>query len=173
MQQPQFRRATADDTDVMYSVLMEYGTNEWNYLPEADVAAELKDVAEGKAFALLAELDTSIIGFAIAYPRFIRFPEHTDPNISEAAVGYIGDVVVHKEYAGKGIGTVLLEEVKKAFLKYGVFEIYIDCHEENKASRGMMRKACFEELTRYLDPKRRTTGTRKSWVGHCSLQKSV
>lgn len=171
MQQIQLRHAVAGEVSEMRSFLMEHGPNDWNHLPEDGVAAELRDVAEGKAIALLVEIDMKLVGFAIAYPGFNRFPEYTSPNTSATVVGYIGDVVVHKDYAGKGIGSTLLEETKGALLERGVLEVSIDCHEENKASRGMMRKAGFKELALYFDPERRSIGSRRSWVGRCSLQK--
>jgi len=171
MQQMQLRRAIAGDVSEMRLLLMEHAPNEWNYLPEDGVTTELRDVVEGKAIALVAELETKIVGFAIAYPGFIRFPEYTAPNTSAAAVGYIGDVVVHTEYSGKGIGTTLLTETIGLLSTLGVSEVNIDCHEENKASRGMMRKAGFEEVAVYLDQERRSTGSRRSWIGRYTSRK--
>ena len=160
-----YRHAKADDVDEMYSLLKEHGPNKWNYLPEGGVIAELRDVADGKAVSILAELGDYIVGFAIAYPGFIRFPEYTTPSNSTEIIGYIGDIVVHMEHSGKGIGTVLVEEVKAALIEHGISEIYIDCHEENTASRLMMKKAGFEEVAVYFDPERRFVGSRRSWVG--------
>ena len=165
MQKLTIIRATANDVDEMYELLMQHGPNQWNYLPEDGVAAELENVVDGKAIALLAELDSHIIGFAVTYPGYMRFPEHMHSDVVVEKVGYIGNVVVHKDYAGKGIGTILLEQAKVALLERGVSEVHIDCHEENLASRGMMKKAGFVKLALYSDPKRRSSGSRKSWVG--------
>lgn len=160
-----FRHAKADDVNEMYSLLRKHGPNKWNYLPEEGVKAELRDVADGKAASILVELDDYIVGFAIAYPGFIRFPEYTKPGNPTEVIGYIGDIVVHQEHSGQGIGTVLVEKAKVALFERGVFEIYIDCHEENMVSRAMIKKAGFKEIAVYFDPDRRSVGSRRSWVG--------
>ncbi|MES9858076.1 MAG: GNAT family N-acetyltransferase [Sedimenticola sp.] len=173
MQELLFRCSTVDDVDAMRSFLKVHGSNEWNYLPEEGVTKELGEVVEGKAVALIAELDNQMVGFAILYPRFNRFPEYTGSDISIEKTGYIGDVVVHRKYAGKGIGTKLMDEAKVTMLKCGVSEIYIDCHEENAASRGMARKARFKEVSLYFDPTRRSVGSCRTWVGLFSSTNSV
>lgn len=172
MQPFDLRLALASDVGAMHEFLMEHGTNEWNYLPADGVAAEFRDIADGRAFAVLAEHDQLLMGFAIVYPNMIRFPDFTSPALPASSVGYIAEVVVHKNYAGKGVGAALLEEVKVVLLRLGMTEVNIDCHEENKASRGMMRKAGFEELALFPDHDRRTTGTRNTWVGRLVLSKS-
>jgi GNAT superfamily N-acetyltransferase len=170
MQEILFHTATENDVSEMRTLLEEHGPNKWNYLPEEYVTKEFKDVVEGKAIALIAEFDNQIVGFAVIYPEFIRFPEYTDSEILKENIGYISDVVVHKEHVGKGIGTNLIENTKITVSKYGITEIYIDCHEENTASRGMARKAHFEEIALYLDVERRTVGSCKTWVGRfCSI----
>ena len=85
--------------------------------------------------------------------------------MSDSCIGYIGDVVVDGAFTGQGVGTRLLEECISKLVQRGVHLIYIDCHEENRASRGMMRKAGFTEVVTYLDIERRTCGSKKTWVG--------
>ena len=165
MQEILLRTATADDVSEMRSLLEEHGPNDWNYLPEEGVTRELTDVVEGNAVALIADLDNQVVGFAIMYPRFNRFPEYTDPETPLENIGYIGDVVVHKGHAGKGIGTNIIEEAKMILSNYGISKIYIDCHEENAASRGMVKKACFAEVALYFDSERRSVGSCRTWVG--------
>jgi len=170
MQKILFRTATENDVNEMLSFLKEHGPNKWNYIPEEYVTKEFKDVVEGKAIALIAELDNQMVGFAVMYPEFNRFPEYTDSEILRENIGYISNVVVQKKHAGKGIGTNLIENIKITLSKYGIAEIYIDCHEENTASRGMARKAGFEEIALYLDIERRTVGSCKTWIGrYCSI----
>ena len=127
------RSATTKDIDKMGYLLKEHAPNKWNYLPEEGVTKELRDIAKGKAIAVLTGSKKQIVGFAIAYLEFNRFPEYTASETPVEKLGYIGDVVVHNKHTGKGIGTSLIEEAKAILLKYGVSEIYIDCHEENLA----------------------------------------
>ncbi len=51
----------------------------------------------------------------------------------------------------------------------GIEDVYIDRHEENLASAGMMRKAGFVELETYADPARRPNGSGRSTVCHRNL----
>lgn len=162
-----YLKAEASHTPEMQSLLMKHGPNEWNYLPEEGVKAEMEDVASGRAIAVLAEAEEKIIGFAVAYPGLIRFPAIVDSRKDAGACGYIGDVVVHSDFAGKGIGSKLLNEAKSLLREAKVQEIHIDCHEENAASRGMMRKAGFRQLALFDDPDRRFAGSRKTWLGRC------
>jgi len=165
MQEHKFRTAIADDIHEIALFLEKHGPNKWNYLPKEGVASELADVAKGKAVAVIAECDHQAIGFAILYPRFNRFPKYADPETPLDNIGYISEVVVHNEHTGKGIGTNLVENAKMILSRDGISKIYIDCHEENAASRGMARKAGFEEAAIYADSERRSVGSRKTWVG--------
>ena len=149
----------------MRSLLFEHGANQWNYLPEDDVEQELDDVAGGRAIAVVAESADILIGIAASYPAFIRFPDYTSAEMKLDEVGYIGDVVVHREYVGRGIGTKLLEQVMSKLSEINILSVYIDCHEENLASRQMMKKAGFVEVATYVDHERRAVGSRKTWVG--------
>lgn len=167
-----FRQATSADIGTMRRLLDEHGPNDWNYLPVEGVQQELSDVASGKALACLVEQGGNLVGFAIAYARLVRFPTYA-PNAVVDRTGYIGDVVVHREHAGKGLGSSLLTQVKHALVICGVEEIHVDCHEENAPSRGMMRKAGFVELAVFHDPGRRFVGSRNTWLGRCAAASSV
>ena len=149
----------------MFALLTEHGPNQWNFLPEDGVKSEMQDVADGRAAAILAKDGEKIVGFAVAYPGLIRFPKLTTSKLDQSKFGYIGDVVVHPNYSGRGIGSSLLNQAKAFLSASGVVEVHIDCHEENAASRGMMRKAGFEELATFHDPDRRFVGSRRTWLG--------
>ena len=172
MKELEYCLATAGDIDEMRSTLFEHGPNDWNYLPEQGVVQELKDVADGKAIGVLAKSEEVMLGFAVAYPRYIHFPKYTDSNDSKE-FGYIGDVVIKNEFVGKGVGMALLEATKKVLFAYNIRWVDIDCHEENKPSRGMMRKAGFKEVAIYLDVERRTVGSCNTWIGRCSTSTGI
>ncbi len=76
-------------------------------------------------------------------------------------------------FVGKGVGTALLEATKKVLFAYNIRWVDIDCHEENKPSRGMMRKAGFKEVAIYLDVERRTVGSCNTWIGRCSTSTGI
>lgn len=160
-----YRRANKDDLDSMYALIFDHGTNEWNFLPKVGVQRELEDLRNDRAIGIVAKAQQVLIGLAICYADFIRFPQYTVEDSPSSENGYIGDVVVHKSFVGQGIGTQLLNEAKKALLEAGVKRVYIDCHEENLASRGMMKKAAFKEVATYIDFERSTSSSRKTWLG--------
>ncbi len=81
---------------------------------------------------------------------------------------YICEAVIHRDMAGQGLGSRLLRQVVSLLAEQGVHDIYIDRHEENAASAGMMRKAGFVELESYADPQRRPYGSGRTTV--CRLQ---
>ena len=73
-------------------------------------------------------------------------------------------MVVHCDSRGQGIGSRLLEECKERLRALGAERIYVERHEENRASAGMMRKAGFEIIDTFFDPDRRPTGSRNTVV---------
>ena len=165
----QYTLASPENVDEMRTFLYEHGKNQWNHIPEEGVDAEMRAVTEGRAFARLALVDCEIGGFAVAYPGYARFSKLNDPDIPASAVGYIGNVVVDTQHVGKGIGAALLEHVKTDMAGRGMRLVNIDCHEENTASRGMMRKAGFTELAVFEDLNRRFVGSRRTFVGIARL----
>ncbi|MDP1938344.1 MAG: hypothetical protein Q8K91_14150, partial [Hylemonella sp.] len=62
------------------------------------------------------------------------------------------------------LGTTLLEKVIDRLTVTGACEVYIDRHEENAASAGMMRKTGFVEIDTFAEPVRRPHGSRRTTV---------
>ncbi|MER1080988.1 GNAT family N-acetyltransferase [Pseudomonas aeruginosa] len=161
------RAAEAGDIEAMTDLLLNYGPNPWNHLPEEGVRAHLRAIAGGGVRAVLAERDERLLGFA-SFRRTEDFV-HYQPQRADAPRAYICEAVVHPAAAGQGLGSALLEAVQ------GIEDVYIDRHEENLASAGMMRKAGFVELETYADPARRPNGSGRSTVchRHLSLQREA
>ncbi|MFK4073405.1 GNAT family N-acetyltransferase [Ectopseudomonas khazarica] len=163
----QLRAATAADIEAMCELLLEHGPNPWNHLPEAEVRAHLAAIAGGETRALLAEQDGVLQGF-VSHRLTDGFAAHQPPSRSDQLHAYICEAVVHARQAGQGLGSRLLRGVVEGLLEDGLRDIYIDRHEENAASAGMMRKAGFVELLTYADPQRRPHGSRRSTL--CCLR---
>ena len=72
--------------------------------------------------------------------------------------------MVRRDQAGRGLGTQLLKEALASLTTRGVHMVFIDRHEENRASAGMMRRAGFAEVETYPDPRRRTHGSGRTTV---------
>jgi len=154
------RPVKSSDITAMQTLILDHGKNEWNYIPEDKIKNHLDQITSGKVEAVLAESAGEVIGFVTFHPstHFNRYrqPETNTPH------GYIHEAVVHKSHVGKGLGTSLLKEAVRHLQAQGFAEIFIDRHEENLASAGMMRKAGFIEV--FLDPQHRTSGSCRTTV---------
>lgn len=153
-----------DDSDLksMKTLLFSEGPNEWNYLTEESVDQQIALIRTGKALAVLAEAD-EILGFAVlilgdACPEKLNKYQRLDQ------VAYINDVVVASKLAGQGVGTKLLLECASVAKASHFEDIYIERHEENLASAGMMRKAGFELVETIYDPAKRSCGSRNTSI---------
>lgn len=167
MSELQIRRAQARDIDALGELIFEHGPNPWNHLPEAEVRTHLQGIAAGAVQALLAEREGELLGF-VSY-QLSRHFERYQPEARRAQEhAYICEAVIHRDMAGQGLGSRLLRQVVSHLAEQGMHDVYIDRHEENAASAGMMRKAGFVELESYADPLRRPHGSGRTTV--CRLQ---
>lgn len=158
-----YREALRAELARLKTFLFEHGPNPWNHLPVNGVDHEFDLIAQTKASALMAADGDELVGFAIFYHPQTLPKKYRQYSGSESAI-YIAEVVVHKSYAGQGIGHTLLSLIIQRAPELGVSMLLIDRHEENLASAGMMRKADFAELHTYLDLDRRDYGSRKTTV---------
>jgi len=160
---PSIRFAEPDDVPELTELLLKHGPNPWNYLPEDGVREHLQGIAHGSVEAVVAEQGGRIVGF-VSFIQTYQFADQQPAARRDEAQGYICEAVVHKDLAGQGLGSVLLEKAVARLGEKGLVDIYIDRHEENVASAGMMRKAGFSELHTYSDPERRPNGSRRTTV---------
>lgn len=163
------REATSADIAAMTAFIFEHGANEWNYLPEEDVALHLAAIADGKTRAMIAEAGGELAGFVTfmtsrSLSRYQSIEQLGNPH------GYICETVVHRAHAGRGIGTRLLAAAIDQLRLQGLAEVFIERHEENPGSAGMMRKAGFVEIDTYHDPARRAFGSRRTTVCRLSIR---
>ncbi|AQA19318.1 GNAT family N-acetyltransferase [Halioglobus japonicus] len=156
------RPLTSADLSAMRTLLFAEGPNEWNYLTDESVDDQMALIREGKATAVIVE-DTRILGFAVLIFG-AQSPARLAKYANLAEVAYINDVVVSRDLAGKGYGTLLLEEAFSVAASEACKAVYIERHEENLASAGMMRKAGFALVETFYDPDKRSTGSRNTTV---------
>ncbi|WP_206538756.1 GNAT family N-acetyltransferase [Aeromonas finlandensis] len=156
------RQLNEADLKAMKALLIKEGKNEWNYITDASIEHQFQLVNQGKAIPVLAE-DNGIVGFAVliikeACPaKLSKYAELSD-------IAYVNDVVVAASQRGKGLGSQLLKESIKLAGNQKCSHVYIERHEENLPSAGMMRKAGFELVETFYDPNKRTAGSRKTSV---------
>lgn len=146
----------------MRELLLREGPNEWNYITDASIAQQFQLINQGKAIPVLAEA-TSIVGFAILIIKE-ACPAKLSKYAALSNIAYINDVVVDSSQSGKGLGSQLLKESIKLAGNEKCTNVYIERHEENLASAGMMRKAGFELVETFHDPDKRTSGSRNTSV---------
>jgi len=151
-----------DDFKQMRALLLTEGANEWNYITNESIEQQFDLIREEKALAVLAEED-GIFGFAVLMLKS-GCPSTLSKYSELSSIAYIGDVVVSATLSGKGIGSELLNKCVGIAREEQCREVYIERHEENLASAGMMRKAGFELVETFYDPDKRFVGSRKTSV---------
>lgn len=156
------RPARVDDVPTLCELLFDHGVNEWNHLPRGPVTAHLQGIAHGSAHAVLAEQDGRLIGF-VSFDLGLDMADYQPEDRESALHGLIHEAVVRREYSGRGFGTQLLVAAVNRLKELGCREVYVGRHDENPGSAGMMRKAGFEVIDVFDDP-RRTSGNRKTAI---------
>nr|WP_298148004.1 GNAT family N-acetyltransferase [uncultured Pseudomonas sp.] len=163
----EIRQAQTQDIAGMCALIFEHGPNPWNHLPCDEVVAHLQCIANGTVQAVLAEHRGELLGF-VSY-QLSRHFERYQPEVRRNQLhGYICEAVIHRAMAGQGLGSRLLKQAVVQLNEQGIVDIYIDRHEENAASAGMMRKAGFVEVETYADPQRRPNGSGRTTL--CCLR---
>lgn len=159
----EYRLAKPEELETLKAFLFHHGANFWNHLPQEGVDNEFSLVAAEHASALVAYSEEQPVGLGIFYhpqalPNYYLKFSQGRPAI------YIAEVVVHKDYGGRGIGTSLLKDIIQRGVQLGAEILLIDRHTENAVSAGMMRKAGFTELSTFIDLDRRDFGNRSTTV---------
>jgi ribosomal protein S18 acetylase RimI-like enzyme len=156
------RKLNTADFQAMKVLLIKEGKNEWNYITDASIEHQFQLVNQGKAIPVLAE-ERGIVGFAVLIIKE-ACPAKLDKYAARSNIAYVNDVVVAASQRGKGLGSQLLQEAIKLAGNEKCSHVYIERHEENLPSAGMMRKAGFELVETFYDPHKRTAGSRKTSV---------
>lgn len=163
----EIRQAQERDIDDLCALIFEHGPNPWNHLPQDEVTAHLQGIADSAVQAVLAERVGELQGF-VSY-QLSRHFERYQPEARRGQLhGYICEAVTHRAVAGQGLGSRLLQHAVMQLREQGISDIYIDRHEENAASAGMMRKVGFVEIETYADPQRRPNGSGRTTL--CCLR---
>lgn len=160
--------ARAQHVAALAELIQTHGPNVWNWLPEDGVREHLRDIEQGQAHAVLALEDGVLLG-AVTFCRTQGFQRYQPPERIGAEHGYVCEAVVRRDQTGRGLGALLLCSAVETMRAWGLQEIYIDRHEENAASAGMMRKAGFVEIDTFAEPSRRPHGSGRTTVCHLLL----
>lgn len=155
--------ARAEHLPALQALIFEHGANVWNYLPEDGIREHLDDIAQGRDYGVLALQDGHLLG-AVTFGLSTDFDRYLPPQTRGTPQGYVSEAVVRRDWVGQGLGTRLLREALASLSSRGVSSVFIDRHEENLASAGMMRRAGFVEIDTYADPRRHPHGSGRTTV---------
>lgn len=156
------RVASRADIAAIHALIREHGPSPWNCLAEPALSAHLRAIGDG-VDAVLASLDDVPVAVA-TYADSDDFACYQSAGRERARHGHIGEVVVHREHRGAGLGAHLLREAVAQLRARGLRECYAERHEENAGSAGMMRKAGFVVVDTFHDPMRRNVGSCRTAV---------
>ena len=156
-------RAGPEHLAALTDLIFDHGANVWNYLPEEGIREHLDHVVQGCDHGVLALQDGQLMG-AVTLGLSTDFDAYLPAHSRGTPQGYVSEAVVRRDHTGKGMGTRLLREALAVLSTMGVDAVFIDRHEENLASAGMMRKAGFTEVETYTDPRRRPHGSGRTTV---------
>lgn len=155
--------ARVEHLPALEALIFDHGANIWNYLPEDGIRAHLADIARGRDHGLVALRDGDIVG-AVTFGLNTDFDRYLPAPLRGTPQGYVSEAVVRRDRVGQGLGTRLLREALAVLSNLGAHRVFIERHEENQASAGMMRRAGFVEIDTYRDPRRRPHGSGRTTV---------
>ncbi len=162
------RSATPDDVDEIRRIVLDHGQTQWNLFPRDDLEKHLVKIASGTDHAVIA-LDGSIIVGMVSFTIGSFYSEYESVTSKEEPTGYIVEALVRSDFGRRGIGTKLLERTKAVLTRKGVSSIYAKRHEENRSSEALMRKAGFQLIDVFIDP-RRTSGSCRTAIERFSVK---
>lgn len=117
-------------------------------IPEEIITTDwLRNIIDDANWSCLVfELDKNMAG-AIIY-KIVENPE--DVILKKRRYGYIEEMIVKKEFRGKGIGRKMLEVAKEDLKSKGIFELELDVWEKNEDARAFYLKHGFSNLRRKM-----------------------
>lgn len=157
------REGRTEDIAIIQQLILEHGPNPWNHLPEDEVRHHVEGIATEITFAVLALIHNSVIG-VVTYEIGRRYPQYQPSEKQDNDHGYLAEAVVHRKYAGKGIGTQLLKAAIERLLQQGIHEVYAMRHADNIPSGRMMEKSGMKVVDEFDDPEIRNSGSRRTSV---------
>jgi ribosomal protein S18 acetylase RimI-like enzyme len=164
-------KADGSDIPAIESLILGHGPNDWNYLPKDAIHEHLAKIATGSTLAILAfSKPKQLTVGAVTYEIGSYYPQYQEADRMEVPHGYIAEAVVHADFIGRGIGSMLLGSVIEDLAGSGIEEVYAMRHSDNDPSRRMMEKAGMVMVDEFDDPDIRTTGSRRTAVMRFSVE---
>jgi PhnO protein len=103
MHSPQFRAATFDDLEIVFSFIFELERIDFN---KSTFAENFEQAAKDpNAILLVAEVDKQIIGFTSCFSQVLLH--------HNGRIGEIQEMFVVKDFRGKGVGGLLVKAIEE------------------------------------------------------------
>lgn len=100
----------------------------------------VKESIESQESQIFVALDgMNVVAYSLS--NIAQYP----PVFEHSTYGYVSDIAVKKEYWGQGIGTRLLNEIKKWFSQQGITRIELHVSSVNEVACSFWRKQGFKE----------------------------
>ena len=158
-------QADGSDIPAIEGLILKHGPTDWNHVPEEAIREHLAGIATSTTLAIIAiSKPKQLIVGAVTYKIGHSYPQYQPADRSVAAHGYVAEVVVHPDFAGRGIGSFLLKSAIQDLTNSDMHEVYAIRHADNVPSRRMMEKAGMILVAEFDDPDIRTTGSQRTAV---------
>mgnify|MGYP003972775895 CR=1 FL=1 len=146
----QIRKATKKDIPIILEFMMDLRKLEKSMSKRNEASEKTRTFLEktfiGKRIDntdyvfLIGFEDEKPIGIAVGWKEFIS------PVYKNEYVGHVCDIIVGKEYRGKGYGKELTSALEHEFKKMGLKEMMLEVLIANKKSTEFWKSNGFEEL---------------------------
>lgn len=87
-----------------------------------------------KNMFIVATKDRQILGYTIGEIETSRVSKDSKK------IGHIMNIAVSNEYQGKGVGTILLNEIENIFIEHKAAVSYLEVRESNKIAQQIYKK---------------------------------
>jgi ribosomal-protein-alanine N-acetyltransferase len=122
------REAREEDLNVIYAIESSVYSVPWT-LNFFRIILHMK-----KNMFIVATRDRQILGYTIGEIETRRVSKDTKK------IGHIMNIAVSNEYQGKGVGTILLDEIENIFIEQKAAVSYLEVRESNKRAQQIYKK---------------------------------
>jgi ribosomal protein S18 acetylase RimI-like enzyme len=147
------RKASIKDLEgilVLSQKLFEYETRfnrefnqEWTYSESGKEYFKIR-IEGDKSIALVAEESGEIVGYAISYMQNFAFRKKNP-------LAELENMFVEEGFRGKGVGTMLVEEIKKQLKKRNVLRLKVEAFYPNTQAINFYKKLGFSNFASVLE----------------------
>ena len=103
-------QARSKEIEQLEGFFLHHGVNPFNYLPSEAIELQIQRIIAETDICLVAVGDKKMLGIAI-YRQLGDLPTIFRNYIEQSNCIYLAEIVVHREFNGRGIGTNLIKKI--------------------------------------------------------------